>query len=1049
MTPKGLILILGASLLALPDTSWGQRLLPWPVNSRVYRTADGLPEPAGISVTLAPQGNVFARHMKAAAISQLDGYSVGAIPAPDTGKGRVYESPAGQLWTVVVEGLQEFRNGHWVLHPVPEIAAEFRTRLPRLIDPIPLCPVRQDVVLYLLPDRLLQFSAEDQNHPHSEVMLTAAQTRLEKFSGMTLGRDGGLWIAGTRGLAKVSGPLRKLKRDGEWHDYLPPEPLQLHNFQELHLDDEGTITALAESGTNQLKMLALFDGEHWSAEVVPIEKTRFAWRGPDKTDWAATISSFFEWEPGERDVVESEESPGRQFYDLAVEPGGAFWLATSDGLARYAPLTWRSPAPARKINSLVRCLTGDAAGRLWFVAGSSLHCLHNERHREFPLPSAAPSSLPGMRALFPLKDGSLLFNADDQCFQLNPETGAFTPLLARHPAGPIKPLGLLRDGRFCVQSSGSPPPPSLAPPAPPLLGATAVEPGFRLEAYDGANFEPLGVPAPKRSPGSNFSSLFAAQNGDLWFSSDHGVAWYHDQKWRTFASTDGNAPDSVIDFAESTDGSIWAATQERVWGFDGRSWTMVRTGLDRINALIAARDGSLWLGADSGLYRFFQGSWVENGAEEGLPSGGVRELCEDSRGRIWAGTAHGLRLYHPEADPDPPKTYIQLLGEKERSVPEGGTVALSFSGQDRWNYTSRQRLLYSYRLSGRDWSPFQEERSVSFIDLPAGKQALQVRAMDRNCNIDPNPARFEFVVVLPWYKESRLVLILIAGVGAVLFFAGLAFNRHRQLLRSYAEVERKIAQRTQELEVANRQLLHSQKMNALGALAAGIAHDFNNILSIIKGSAQIIEDNLDNPGKVRTRVDRINTVVEQGAGIVKGMLGFSRESPEPAAPCDLNAVLNDTVKLLGDRFLHEVQVTLERAPALPEVTCSRDFIQQVLLNLILNAAESMDKRKQVVLSTRLLEKPPVSPVLAPAPAVRYVAVSVRDFGCGISPDNLPRIFEPFFTTKAFSARRGTGLGLSMVYELAKKMEAGIAVETIVDQGSTFTLILPVPGKAKG
>ena len=119
------------------------------------------------------------------------------------------------------------------------------------------------------------------------------------------------------------------------------------------------------------------------------------------------------------------------------------------------------------------------------------------------------------------------------------------------------------------------------------------------------------------------------------------------------------------------------------------------------------------------------------------------------------------------------------------------------------------------------------------------------------------------------------------GLAVALFFAGLAFNRHRQLLRSYAEVEEKVAQRTRELESANRQLLHSQKMNALGTLAAGIAHDFNNILSIIKGSAQIIEDNLDNPAKVSTRVNRINTVVEQGAGIVKAMLGFSRESVEP------------------------------------------------------------------------------------------------------------------------------------------------------------------------
>ena len=1027
MTPKGLSLLVGAALLALPGTSWCQAPSTWPVNSRVFRTVEGLPEPACISVTLAPQGRVFARHPKAASVSELNGYTISGIPAPETGKGRVYESPGGQLWTVVVEGLLEFRNGNWVLHPVPEIAAEFRTRVPRLIDPLPLCPVRQDVVLFLLPDRLLQFSAEDQDHPRTDVMLAAAQTRLEKFSGMIPSRDGGLWITGARGLAKISGPLRKLKPDSEWHDYLPPEPLQIHNFQELHLDDEGNVTTLAEAGTNQLKMLALFDGEHWSAEGVPVEKTRFAWRGPDKTDWAATINSFFEWEPGARDVIESEESSGRQFYDLAVEPGGAFWLATSDGLVRYAPLTWRSPATFRKVNSLVRCITGDAAGRLWFVTGNSLHCLQKERHQEFPLPSATPNSPPVVRALLPLKNGSLLLETDDQSIQFSPERGAFNALQAKHPAGPIKPLGLLRDGRLCVRP----------------LTAGEADQSFRLEAYDGARFEPLSVPAPKRSPGNAFAALFAAQNGDLWFSSDRGMAWYHDQKWRTFTSTDSSAPDSAFDFAESTDGRIWAATQERVWGFDGRNWTVVRTGLDRINALIAARDGSLWLGTDSGLYRFFQGSWIENGTEEGLPGGGVRTLYEDSTGRIWAGTAHGLRLYHPEADPDPPKTYIQLLGEKERNIPEGGTIALIFSGQDRWNYTPRQRLLYSYRLSGRDWSAFQEERSVSFIDLPAGKQDLQVRAMDRNCNIDPTPARIEFVVVLPWYKESRLVLILAAGVAAALFFAGLAYNRHRQLLRSYAEVEQKVAQRTHELDVANRQLLHSQKMNALGALAAGIAHDFNNILSIIKGSAQIIEDNLDDPGKVRTRVDRINTVVEQGAGIVKGMLGFSRESSEPPAPCDLNVVLNDTVKLLGDRFLREVQVTLERAPTLPEVTCSKDFIQQVLLNFILNAAESMDKRKQVVLATRLMDKPPVSPVLAPARATRYVAVSVRDFGCGISPENLPRIFEPFFTTKAFSARRGTGLGLSMVYELAKKMEAGIAVETVMDQGSTFTLILPV------
>ena len=136
-------------------------------------------------------------------------------------------------------------------------------------------------------------------------------------------------------------------------------------------------------------------------------------------------------------------------------------------------------------------------------------------------------------------------------------------------------------------------------------------------------------------------------------------------------------------------------------------------------------------------------------------------------------------------------------------------------------------------------------------------------------------------------------------------------------------------------------------------------------------------------------------------------------------------------------------MSFEPASALPQIQCARDFIQQILLNFIFNAAEAGGERKQIILSTRQLSSLPASLVLTPAKANAYVAVSVQDFGSGIPPGNLSRIFEPFFTTKSLSARRGTGLGLSMVYELARKMEAGLAVESKADQGSTFSLILPV------
>jgi signal transduction histidine kinase len=1032
MTPKGLILLLGATLVALVETSWAQKPPDWPVNWRVYGVADGLPESACGSVAVVPQGKVLARHLKSGSISELDGYTINVIPAPGSGDSRIYQSPGGQLWGVVAEGLQELRNGDWVLHPVPEIAAEYRARLPPVVEPVPLCPVRQRVVIFLLPDRLLQFNAEIPDHSQTEVLLTAAQTRLERFSSMTLARDGGLWIAGMHGLLKSAGPVRNLKHETDWHDYVPPEPLSIHNLQEPHEVAEGLVTALAESVTDRRKMLVHFDGQHWTAEAVPAEKVRYAWGSVDKTCWAVTVDSLAEWPEGRGEMVESEGNAVRQYHDAAVEPSGAFWLAASDGLVRYAPLTWRSPATVRKLSALLHGLVGDQADRLWFLSGASLHSLQNDRHQEYPLPVSISNSAPAIRALFPLKDGTLFLEAGGQRLRFHPESGTFSSVPHEPFAALVKPLGLMKDGRLCVQ----------------ILSPGALQQQFLLETFDGSSFQALPVPPPDPSPGNSLSTLFVAQSGDLWVSGDRGTACYHAQKWRTFISTDRSSPESVVSFAELADGKIWCATADKVWAFDGRNWSVVRPGMDRINAFIRTRDGSLWVADESGLHRFFQGAWVDNGTEEGLPGGGVREICEDQHGRIWAGTTRGLSLYHPEADPDPPRTYVQPLSDKERSIPAGGTITLTFSGEDKWKYTPRQRLLYSCRLDGRDWSPFQEERGVAFIDLPAGKHYFQVRAMDRNCNIDPTPARLEFVVVLPWYKELRLVLIAFAGVAVALFFAGLAFNRHRQLLRSYAEVEQKVAQRTRELEVANHQLLHSQKMNALGTLAAGIAHDFNNILSIVKGSAQIIEDNLDNPQKVRTRVDRIKTVVEQGAGIVKAMLGFSRDSGDELALCDLNAVLGETVKLLGDRFLREVQLTVEPAPGLPELPCSKDLAQQVLLNLIFNAAESMTSRKQIILATRQVDKLPASLVLAPAPAMRYTAISVRDFGSGITPENLPRIFEPFFTTKAFSVRRGTGLGLSMVYEFAKKMEAGLAVETVVDQGSTFTLILPVRDSSK-
>ena len=1011
------IFLLGTVLLAQAQAGLGQSASYW----RVYKVDDGLYQSACIVVSVTPNGKVLAVHLNRTFVTELDGYSVTPVTLPEPAEG-VSASPDGQIWATTRNGLlQEVKPDTWMAHPVPEIAVEFNIVAP-------LYPIRQGHILFLRDDQLMELNAENPEHSQIQVLLRSEQTRLGKFTDMEVARDGGLWIVGERGLGKAS----KLKN--AWSDYLPPESLQIKNLREPREDDEGGVTIVAESIADGQTVAVRFDGAGWTVQPSGAGKIRRAWRSDNQALWVLTSDALLRQALGEAKPAEDQDVSARRYFDMAMEPGGTFWLATSAGLFHYAPPLWRNPAPLQQFNYPVFCLADDDASRLWFVAAGRLHSLQGESHREFALPEPVTHDAQSVRALYPLKDGTLLLDAVENPLRFNPDSGAFSPgLHLRDDVRHVKPLGLLRDGSLAVQSWNS-------------ETATGKWTTCYFDRFDGVQRQPLAETPLAPDTVGICSTLFAARNGDLWLDGDQGMAWYHEKRWRAFPVLERTSPHSVIGFTEMTDGRIWCATSDTLWAFDGHRWSSMAGGFDHINALLCARDGSLWVADDTGVHRFFQNTWIENSREEGLPDAAVQKIFEDRHGNIWAATPHGLSRYHPEADLDPPRTFIDKP-DREMRFRAGSSISFTFSGQDKWKFTSQDRLLYSYKLDYRDWSPFMKSHPVSFSDLPAGRHVFQARTMDRNGNIDPKPALVEFVVTLPWYKEIRLVLIAFTGAVVALFFAALAFNRHWRLLRSYAEVERKVAERTRELEAASRELVHSQKMNALGTLAAGIAHDFNNILSIIKGSAQLIEENPDNPQKIRTRVDRIKTVVEQGAGIVNAMLGFSGGAGEQPGPCDLNAVTADTLKLLGDRFLHEVEVKFEPAPGLPELRASKNFIQQILLNFIFNAAEAMTTRKHLILATHKLERLPGGLMLTPPAAAAHVSVSVRDFGCGIAPENMPRIFEPFFTTKALSTRRGTGLGLSMAYELAKKLGAGLAVESAVGHGSTFTLILPVPDAA--
>lgn len=1013
----------------------------------MFRAADGLAESFCTAVSFSPRGNVWVKHTDGQTLSWLDGYSVGTLSAAEMLRFRIAEGRAGQLWSYCAEGLLSCQNREWSRYTVAVVRAELQqSNVFRLVRQNTLLPTEWNRVLILFSDRLLEYAV---SRGAVTVIRRAQDTALGGFAELTEAHDGSIWISGARGLARVPAPARRLSAQTPWQEFLPPPELGLINFQRPIDDGRAGCTVVAEradrgaetgptgASSGARRVLAYFDGERWEVFDLREENLKLGWRGADDTMWVLSVGGLLRFDRRRPDQVVRERPLRGQIFDAAAGRKGVFWLATSEGLARYAPLAWRRPPDAPGAAEPVRAILESENGTLWFSGASGLTVFAQGQWRVMPWPEDFAPRFEASDALRRLPDGRLVISGTDRVELFDPRTERFD--LLRPPPGRRLAwiLGQLAGGALVVQTetaagSGEPP---------------------RLETWDGAGFSPYLTPPFGWDEETSLFFVKPLANGDVWLGSSRGPALYRDHKWQLFGRAEGYLADGALSLLEFEDGRVWCAGLDRVLEYDGKSWRLVRAGFDRINTLWRARDGSVWVAAGNGLQRYFQGSWIAHGPAEGLPAHLVHDVLEDRHGRLWAATAGGLSRFHPDADTDPPRTLLDP-SENPRRLLSDTPVTLVFGGRDRWDYTPPERLLFSYRVDDGAWSDYSGDTTIVLSDLVPGLHRFEVRAMDRNWNEEPQPSLLEFAVIVPWYKETRLVVITAAAGLVALVLGGLAVNRHLHLKRSYAEVGRIVEQRTRELERAQRELFHRQKMTALGTLAAGIAHDFNSILSIVRGSAQIIERNLDDREKILTRVDRIKTAVEQGSGVVKALLGFSRASDKDSGPCDVSAVVDATLKLLGDRFLQDVRVRYEPGGEALRLPGARDLIQQMLLNLVLNAADALGGEGEIVLQAGRLDTLPGNLVLAPAAADHYVYLAVKDTGSGIEPEVLPRIFEPFFTTKALSTRRGTGLGLSMVYQFAKELGFGLRVESEVGRGSTFTIYIPLdaereasPGRA--
>jgi PAS domain S-box-containing protein len=281
------------------------------------------------------------------------------------------------------------------------------------------------------------------------------------------------------------------------------------------------------------------------------------------------------------------------------------------------------------------------------------------------------------------------------------------------------------------------------------------------------------------------------------------------------------------------------------------------------------------------------------------------------------------------------------------------------------------------------------------------------------------------------------------GEWRILESTGSPIRNHRGEIERVVIVSRDITERKraeERLLLQEEQLRQAQKMEAIGRLSGGIAHDFNNLLAVMIGYGESIEQSIAPDDPLHKSAEEIRKAGERAAALIHQLLAFSRQQVLQPRILDLNVVVSDMGTMLRRLIGMHIEFSTRLAPQLGPVKADQSQIEQVIVNLVVNARDAMPEGGNLRIETSNLELEGDLGSSLPFQPGLYVLLTVKDTGVGMDANTQRHIFEPFFTTKGTG--KGTGLGLATVYGVVKQSGGGVAVDSEPGKGSTFKIYLP-------
>ncbi len=547
---------------------------------------------------------------------------------------------------------------------------------------------------------------------------------------------------------------------------------------------------------------------------------------------------------------------------------------------------------------------------------------------------------------------------------------------------------------------------------------------------------------------SRIFTFYKDKQDILWLGTDYGLLRFNPKngKYTNYTKQQGLPDNQIAGICQDSGGAFWLTTSK---------------GLAKFNP---ATGQSTNFSVNDGLLN-----------QEYLPG----SIYQNKQGEIFAGGMKGLDYFIPEEikinQQAPPVvlTNIKILNKPVKIGPKqilhndiAYTKEITLQHQDYFfalefaalDYSNPEKNTYAYKLEGfdSDWIyTSSASRTAAYTTLPGGTYTFKVKGANADGIWNEKGTALKIIIVPPYWETTwfRLLIILLITGLVVLFYKIRTMRikkRSRELRLMNHRLSEQIKERKrveQEKEKLHAQLLQSQKMEALGTLAGGVAHDFNNILTVINGHAEIalLKNSMDPVQKKHfTAIQESGHRAEE---LTKQLLAFGRKQMVQAQIINLNQIIKKTETMLRRLISEDINMVTELGPDIPNIKADPSQIEQVLMNLIINARDAVQDQKMNKTEKRIEIKTeykeagePIVRQYTEKPDMPYVMLSVTDNGKGMDLTVQEHIFEPFFTTKEIS--KGTGLGLATVYGIVRQNEGNIFVTSHPEEGSIFSILWP-------